>query len=495
MLYTSQATCHVLFFDNSRTKMIRSPVQPTTFLSEDFLLEGEMARSLYHEVASGLPIIDYHSHLPAREIATDRRFDNLAELWLEGDHYKWRAMRANGVDEVFCTGNADPYDKFLAYCRSMPGFLRNPLYHWSHLELQRLFGIDCPIDAESAPHIWATANARLAEDGMSARGILRHFNVEVVCTTDDPADPLDHHEEANASGSSPRCLPTFRPDGALGIREGQTFGPWLEALSQASGVTIDSLDTLEAALRLRHDAFHAAGCRLSDHGLEQCFGGSPDRAKAALALNRALIGEPIDDGAFRHYAAHLMVFFGRLDAEKGWTKQLHLGAHRNVNATMVSRLGRDTGFDSIGDFAQARELGAYLDHLQGLDALPRTILYNLNPADNYLFASIAGDFQDGSIPGKVQFGAGWWFLDQKEGIEWQLNTLSNLGLLSRFVGMLTDSRSFLSFPRHEYFRRILCNLLGNDVEKGLIPDDFELVSELVRDVCYCNAKNYFRFDV
>jgi glucuronate isomerase len=473
---------------------MRSLLQQRTFLDDDFLLEGKMARALYHEVASGLPIIDYHSHLPAKEIAQDRRFENLAELWLEGDHYKWRAMRANGVDEVFCTGNADPYDKFLAYCRSMPCFLRNPLYHWSHLELERLFGIDCRIDEGSAPAIWETANARLAEPAMSARGILRHFNVEVVCSTDDPTDPLDHHVAANASGSLPKCLPTFRPDGALGIRDPDTFAAWLAALSRVSGVTINSLDTLEQALGTRHEQFHAAGCRLSDHGLEQCFGGNPDRAKAAEALDRALAGETIDQQAFRDYASHLMVFFGMLDAEKGWTKQLHLGAHRNVNTTRVGQLGRDTGFDSIGDFPQARGLGAYLDHLESLGALPRTILYNLNPADNYLFASIAGNFQDGSIPGKVQFGAGWWFLDQKEGIEWQLNALSNLGLLSRFVGMLTDSRSFLSFPRHEYFRRIFCNLLGNDVDKGLLPDDFELLARLVRDVCYHNAKNYFRFD-
>jgi len=465
----------------------------TTFIHEHFMLENEAARSLYHDVAKGLPIIDYHCHLPPEEIAENRQFENLSELWLEGDHYKWRAMRANGVDEKFCTGDADPYDKFLAFAKTVPYLLRNPIYHWTHLELKRLFGIDSLLNEQSAPEIWAQANEQLADESMRAQGILKHFNVEVVCTTDDPAAALPHHEKYKASNGALKLFPTYRPDKALNIQGGDDFQAWLNALSDVSGISVTNFSSLLEALRKRHDDFGALGCRLSDHGLEQCFGGTTDKATAATIFEKALAGNAVSDEERYSYASYLMVFFGELDAEKGWTKQLHLGAYRNVNSAKLKQLGPDTGYDSISDLPQAHELGSYFDQLESRGAMPKTIIYNLNPAQNYVFASLAGNFQDGSVPGKIQFGSGWWFLDQHEGMEWQINALSSQGLLSRFVGMLTDSRSFLSFPRHEYFRRILCNMLGKDIEKGMIPDDIDLVSRMLKDICYSNARNYFGF--
>ena len=474
--------------------MAHSTVQTAQpFIGPDFLLDGEHARKLFHEVADELPIIDYHSHLPPTDIRENRKFSNLYELWLEGDHYKWRAMRANGVEEKFCTGDADPYDKFLAYCRSIPKFLRNPHYHWSHLELQRLFGVNELINEASAPRIWEVANEKLAGDDFRARGIMKHFKVEVACTTDDPVDSLEHHLEVNNSGSGMKMLPTFRPDKALAVENPVAFNEWTTNLGQVTGKNISSFDEFLSALDQRHDEFHQAGCRLSDHGLEHAYGGEPDPARAELVFTSVLSGNsPSAEDAYA-FKSFLMVHFGKLDATKGWTKQLHLGAYRNVNSRKFQELGPDTGFDSIGDFPQVRELGSYFDQLEKLGAMPKAVIYNHNPTDNYLFATLAGNFQDGSIPGKVQFGSGWWFLDQKEGMEAQINALSSLGLLSRFVGMLTDSRSFLSFPRHEYFRRILCNLIGEDMEKGLIPNDFSLAADLVGDVCYHNARNFFGF--
>ena len=464
------------------------------FIHEDFLLQGATARRLYHEVAEQLPIIDYHCHLSPEDLARDRRFADLAEIWLEGDHYKWRAMRSNGVAEEFCTGKAEPYEKFLAWCKTVPHTLRNPLYHWSHLELKRYFGIDCLISPDTAREIWDEANRQLAKPDFSATGILKKFQVEVVCTTDDPTDTLSSHQEIASQPNYPtKILPTFRPDKAMKIGDSHAFNAWCDLLAERSGGDTSSFIGFLDALRQRHDYFHANGARLSDHGLEFCPGEFASDEEAAKIFSKARAGEVVTHEEVQRFMGNVMLFTGRLDAEKNWTKQLHLGALRNNNSRGVRTLGPDTGFDSIGDWPQAQSLSRYLDRLESDGKLPRTILYNLNPADNYAFAAMIGNFQDGSTAGKLQFGSGWWFLDQKEAIEMQINALSNCGLLSRFVGMLTDSRSLLSYPRHEYFRRILCNMLGNDMENGLLPNDFELVGHLVADVCYHNARRYFGF--
>lgn len=464
------------------------------FLHDDFLLHTPTARCLYHEVAAGLPIIDYHCHLPPADIAADRRFANLFEIWLQGDHYKWRAMRSNGVPERLCTGDADPYEKFSAYCATVPQTLRNPLYHWSHLELLRYFGIDCPISSETANEIWEEANHQLAQPVFSVSGILKKFRVEIVCTTDDPLDDLSSHSAiASHEGISCQVLPTFRPDMAMKLSDAVAFNAWCERLSAVSAVDTSTFSGFTSALRQRHDFFHSMGGRLSDHGLETCPGEFASDREASTIFDKARSGKPISPDEQTHFAGNLMVFFGRLDCEKGWTKQLHLGALRNNNTRALQTLGPDTGFDSIGDRPQMASLAGYLDRLERAGELPRTILYNLNPADNYAFATMIGNFQDGSIAGKIQYGSGWWFLDQKHGIEMQLDALSSCGLLSRFVGMLTDSRSFMSFPRHEYFRRILCNILGNEVEQGLLPNDSKLLAHLVKAVCHQNAQAYFGF--
>jgi len=471
------------------------------FITDDFLLQGERARRLYRRFAADQPILDYHCHLSPRDVADNRQFETLFDIWLEGDHYKWRAMRANGVPERCCTGDADPYEKFLAWAATVPATLRNPLYHWTHLELVRYFGIDDLLNEQTASSIWQRANARLAEPELSAQGILRRFGVACVCTTDDPADTLEHHERiaalagtelcANSVHSSvPTVYPTYRPDAALRTHDPQAFNRWVDRLGAAANVAIVRLPDFLDALRARHDDFHAHGCRLSDHGLDHCYAESCADADAARIFDRVRSGAGVDAAERARFAGYLMVFFGRLDAERGWTKQLHLGAMRNVSARMLAALGPDTGFDGIGDWPQARALAAYLDQLSREHALPKVIVYNLNPADNYVFATIAGCFQDGEVAGKIQFGSGWWFLDQKEAIEWQLNALSATGLLSRFIGMLTDSRSFMSYPRHEYFRRVLCNLLGADMDRGELPDDEPLVGAMIRNICYRNAARY-----
>lgn len=467
-----------------------------SFITDDFLLQTETAQRLYHEVAKDQPIIDYHCHLPPEDVATDRRFRNLAEIWLGGDHYKWRALRTNGVEESLVTGDAEDYDKFLAWCKTVPATLRNPLYHWSHLELKRYFGIEELINEKTAPSIWECANEQLATDDFSANGILKQFKVKVVCTTDDPTDTLEHHVAAAKDPNVTTAMyPTFRPDKALKIGDTENFNAWCDKLAEVSGVDTDSFQGLKDALKQRHDFFHEVGGRLSDHGLEKCFDRfvSDERAKSIFDTVRG--GQQIAPEQAEEFASNLMVFFGQLDAEKGWTKQLHIGAMRNNNTRLFNKLGPDTGFDSIGDYSQGIALSRYLDRLDQDDTLPKIVIYNLNPSDNYLMGTMIGNFQDGSIVGKIQFGSGWWFLDQKEAMEWQMNTLSNLGLLSRFVGMLTDSRSFLSYPRHEYFRRVLCNLIGNDVEQGLIPNEWELFAPMVRDICYGNAKDFFGFGV
>ena len=404
-------------------------------------------------------------------------------------------MRANGVEERFCTGDAPPYEKFLAWAKTVPQTLRNPLYHWTHLELKRYFGIDELLDETNAPVVWEQANAKLATPEFASQGILKQFDVKALCTTDDPAASLEFHQSIAQSGLETRVYPTFRPDMALAVDRPEVFNAWLIRLGEQSNLEIRSLSELQEALDKRHADFHAVGGRLSDHGLNQAFSDFPTEAEATAIFDHAFAGQPASPDEHRRFASFLMLYFGQLDAKRGWTKQLHLGAQRNNNTRRLKELGPDTGFDSMGDWPQASSLAAYLDRLEQENALPKMVLYNLNPADNYLFASLVGNFQDGSIAGKIQYGSGWWFLDQKEAMEWQLNALSNNGLLSRFIGMLTDSRSFMSFPRHEYFRRVLCNLVGRDIDNGELPADYELVGTMVRNICYRNAREFLSLQV
>jgi glucuronate isomerase len=463
------------------------------FIHDDFLLATDEARELYHGYAKDAPIFDYHCHLPPEQIAANHRFRDLADIWLGGDHYKWRAMRSNGVKERFCTGEASPREKFDAWVATVPYTLRNPLYHWSHLELVRYFGVDLSIEPKNADAIWEACNARLP--GLTTHAILGQFDVAVICTTDDPADPLETHARIATQGLKTRVYPTFRPDKAYAITDPVAFRAYCEKLEAVTGGTIASFDDFVAALERRHADFHAVGCRLSDHGLETCFSEPCSMGEAASIFNGVHAGNRADTDAQAKFASFLLREFGRWDARRGWTKQLHLGAMRNNNTRLFRALGPDTGFDSIGDFPQARALARYLDDLDSTDELPRVVLYNLNPADNYLLATMIGNFQDGSVPGKIQFGSGWWFLDQEEAMEWQMNALSQLGLLRRFVGMLTDSRSFLSYPRHEYFRRVLCNLLGRDLARGTLPRDMELIGAMVREISFTNARDHFGLEV
>ncbi len=465
------------------------------YLDENFLLHSPTARRLFHEIAKDQPIIDYHCHLSPREIATNHRWNNLSEIWLGGDHYKWRLLRANGVDEDFITGDSTPREKFQVWAETVPFTLRNPIHHWTHIELQRYFGIDLMLGPDTADEIWERANAKLAEPDFCVHGILKKFDVRVVGTTDDPADPLDDHAAIAASELTTLVAPTFRPDKALLVDRPDLLNPWLEKLETIADTSIVHLSDLLAALQKRHDDFHAAGARLSDHGLDRMPALRCTDEEASMIFDKARAGKAATAEEKEKFSFYLMVFFGQLDAAKGWTKQLHLGAFRGVNTRMTGILGPDTGFDTIGDTPQGSALVTYLDALASAGALPKMVLYNLNPRDNYLFACMTGAFQDGTFAGKIQFGSGWWFLDQKNGMELQLDALSATGLLSRFVGMLTDSRSFLSFPRHEYFRRIFCNLIGSEADRGELPDDFEALSGLVRAVCFGNARSHFGFDV
>ncbi len=460
------------------------------FIHEDFLLQTRAARRLYHQFAEAEPILDYHNHLPPRDIAENRQFRNLFEVWLEGDHYKWRAMRSNGVAEKFCTGDAEPFAKFQAWAATIPHTLRNPVYHWTHLELKRYFGIDDLLSESTAKKIWNKANEQLATPALTTQGILKQFRVRALCTTDDPVDDLRYHESLAAANSATKVYPAFRPDKALAVGQPKDFNAWVDKLESASDTDINSFNAFLHALKARHTFFHEHGCRLSDHGLSQCAAAfCPDKVAAAI-FARARKGQAVSPEEQAQFTTYMMVFFGHLDHQRGWVKQLHLGALRNNNTRLLTQLGPDTGFDSIGDFPQAQNLSAYLNRLDQENALPRTIIYNLNPADNYVFATMLGNFQDGTIPGKIQLGSGWWFLDQKEGMEWQMNALSSLGLLSRFVGMVTDSRSFMSFSRHEYFRRVLCSLVGRDVENGELPNDDKLIGRMISNICYSNAKEY-----
>jgi glucuronate isomerase len=460
------------------------------FITDNFLLQNEAARYLYRKYASSQPILDFHCHLSPRVLAENRQFNDLFEIWLEGDHYKWRAMRANGVPELYCTGGADPYEKFLAWAATVPLTLRNPLYHWTHLELLRHFGITELLDMSTAPEIWKRTNSLLSTADLTPRAILSRFCVQIVCTTDDPADSLAYHEQLQSSEFATCVYPTFRPDAAMRVEDPLAFNAWADKLGQSAGLKIAGLSDLLDALDRRHGDFHRLGCRLSDHGIDRCPAEECTEAEAAAVFKEVRSGDRPDPVQAAKFSSYLMLFFGGLDAKRGWTKQLHVGAYRNANHKMLASLGRDTGYDSIGDWPQVEALGAYLDRLECDGGLPRMIIYNANPADNYAFASMIGNFQDGSQAGKVQFGSSWWFLDQKQGIEWQLNALSNCGLLSGFVGMVTDSRSFMSYPRHEYFRRVLCNMLGAEIESGELPDDEQLVGRMIKAVCYDNAARY-----
>jgi glucuronate isomerase len=463
------------------------------FLCEDFLLQTETAKSLYHDFAEGMPIFDYHCHLPMREIAEDRTFENLTQIWLKGDHYKWRAMRAAGIEERLITGDASDEEKFEAWAATVPKTLRNPLYHWTHLELKRYFGISGKLlNPETAKEIYAECSEMLQAKEFSARGILKRMKVKVACTTDDPVDSLAYHRRIREDRTfSLKVLPAFRPDKALGIEMPKAFNRWVEQLEAAAGIRVSDLDAFLEAIRKRHDAFHEAGCRLSDHGIECPYAEDFKWKDIQRIFLKARRGRKPQANETLQFKSAMLLELARLDAEKGWTQQFHFGALRNVNSRAMEALGPDTGYDSIGDFELARGLARFLDALERENRLAKTILYVINPRDSELMASMIGNFQGGSIPGKMQFGAAWWFNDQKDGMERQISALSNMGLLSCFVGMLTDSRSFLSYPRHEYFRRVLCNLLGNDVENGEMPEDLELIGNMVKDICFRNAVQYF----
>ncbi len=463
------------------------------FLEETFLLESDTAIHLYQEYATKLPIIDYHCHLSPKEITEDRAFENITQAWLAGDHYKWRAMRALGIDEHYITGQASDREKFGAWAKTVPFTMRNPLYHWTHMELKRPFGIRRILDEQSATGIYSETESLLQQPDFTTRGILKKMRVELVCTTDDPLDDLQHHQK-QAGQEDVRVLPTFRPDKAYAVDDLEAWNAYLDALSEVSNIEISSFYRLMDALESRITYFHEIGCRLADHGLTHLH----FKLCSNIEINNLFIKmrqgkkpTPTEKEVFR-YA--VLIKLSRMYHARGWTQQFHLGALRNTNQLKLEQNGPDTGYDSIGDFPQARKMARFFNRLQATDQLAKTIIYNLNPADNEVFATMAGNFQEAGVKGKIQWGSAWWFLDQKDGMEKQLNTLSNMGLLATFIGMLTDSRSFLSYPRHEYFRRILCNLLGNDVEKGLLPKDEKWLGKLVSDICYHNAKSYFAFE-
>jgi glucuronate isomerase len=464
---------------------------PKTFITEDFLLHNEVAKSLYHDFAKSQPIIDYHSHLSPKDIAEDRQFENITQLWIHGDHYKWRAMRANGIPEKYITGDATDLEKFVKYAETLPYTLRNPLYHWTHLELQRYFGINELLNAESAERIFNTCNKLLKSPEFSVRNLLKKRNVQMIGTTDDPIDDLKYHKQLREEGYEIAILPTFRPDKATEIEKGQAFVDWIKKLETVVGYAINEFDDLIKALQERHDYFQEAGCKISDHGHENYYGAIYNQVDVNRTLKKGLNLEFLTPVEIEHYKSAVLHKIAIMNAEKSWVQQFHVGAIRNNNDKMMDLLGPDQGFDSINDQNMAQNMSRFFGRLSKENALAKTIVYNLNPRDSEMIASMAANFNDGSSPGKMQYGAAWWFLDQKDGMQKQLDVLSNFGLLSRFVGMLTDSRSFLSFPRHEYFRRILCNVLGEEVEKGELPNDISLIGDLVAKICSQNAIEYF----
>jgi glucuronate isomerase len=465
------------------------------FLNEDFLLDTKTARHLYHHYAEGVPIIDYHCHLPPEQIANDLNFENLTRIWLYGDHYKWRAMRANGIDEAYITGNKTDLEKFEAWAATVPYTLRNPLYHWTHLELQRYFDIHEILSPQTAKRIYDECTEKLQSPEYSVRNLLKNRNVETVCTTDDPLDNLSHHQQIKRDHYGVKVLPAFRPDKAMQADNVPALGKYIRQLEIISGTDICDFNTYLEALKQRHAYFAANGCCVSDHGLEQLYSGSYTEQEIRTIFLKIVAQKELSHDEVLKFKSAMLYHFAIWDHDKGWVQQYHLGALRNNNSRALTEIGPDTGFDSVGDFAQGRSLSKFMNRLQAENKLTKTILYNLNPGDNEVMATMAGNFNDGSVAGKIQFGAAWWFLDQKDGMSKQLNTLSNMGLLSRLVGMLTDSRSFLSYPRHEYFRRLLCNLFGNDIENGELPHDLEWTGKIVQDICYYNAKTYFGFDL
>jgi glucuronate isomerase len=464
------------------------------FVHDGFLLEGRLAGELYEGIRY-LPLIDYHGHLAPDLLAKDHRFTNLTEAWLAGDHYKWRAMRANGIPEALITGESTDLEKFEAWARTVPETLGNPLYHWTHMELAFPFGRkDRLLDPSSARDIYEACNAMLRTDGFSVQGLLARWKVAVVCTTDDPADSLAHHESlARRENPATRIYPTWRPDRALAVDDGRAFRAWADRLEEAARTAIASFASFLGALERRHAAFAEAGCRASDHGLETLDAEECSERQAAAVFVKARAGRAVTSLEARRYRSFMLRHLAEMDHARGFVQQFHLGALRNNNLRLLARLGADTGCDTIGDFEMARPLSRFLGRLDGAQKLARTVIYNLNPRDNELFSALIGCFQDGSVPGKLQHGPAWWFLDQKDGIEAQMRGLANLGLLSRFIGMTTDSRSFLSFSRHDYFRRILCSFVGAQVERGLWPDDRPLLEKMLRAIAFENARDYFGF--
>jgi glucuronate isomerase len=461
------------------------------FINEEFLLQTKTAKRLYHDYAEKMPVYDYHGHLPAEKIAADQCFENITQAWLYGDHYKWRAMRTNGIDERFCTGGAGDWEKFEKWASTVPFTLRNPLFHWAHLELKRYFGIDELLTPATAKEIYEQCSQMLQSPDFSIKNLLRKVNIKLICTTEGPLNNLEEHKKIKQQNFEISVHAAFRPDQCLVVENPAGFNQFLDELEKVSNVKIISFDDLITAIKKRHDYFHQNGCRLSDYGLETAYAEDYTQNEVKTIFDKIRKGDVLNSQQCLKLKSAMMYEFALMDCQSGWVMQLHLGALRNNNTRMLKTLGPDTGFDSIGDFETAKPLAKFLDRLDTNNKLPKTILYNLNPADNALTATMVGNFQDGSFPGKLQYGPAWWFLDQKDGIEKHIEVLSNMGLLARFVGMTTDSRSFLSFPRHEYFRRILCNIIGNDVESGLLPDDTSLLGEMVRNICYNNAKNYF----
>ncbi len=464
------------------------------FLNEHFLLQNKSAEILYHDYAKDLPIIDYHNHLPPQEVAQDINFTSITEAWLKGDHYKWRAMRANGVSEKFITGTATDKEKFQQWASTVPYTMRNPLYHWTHLELQRYFNIDKLLDSDSADKIFEETSEKLRSQEYSVQGLLKKMKVELICTTDDPTDDLSFHQEAKKKEGGVSMFPTFRPD-KFAIISHPDFLINLEKLEKITDTNISSFDILVEALEKRIDFFNSQGCRLADHGMSQLFPFNFEGINLDQVLIKRKDQKQLGDSEVQSFQMNVLIRLAKIYHTKNWTMQFHLGAIRNNNSRLMNLVGADVGADSIGDYPQALGLSQFLNHLESESKLAKTILYNLNPKDNELFATMAGNFQDGNSIGKIQWGSAWWFLDQKDGMEKQINALSNMGLLSRFIGMLTDSRSFLSFPRHEYFRRILCNLLGEDIHNGLLPNDLDWIGKIVQDICYHNAKAYFDFQM
>ena len=463
------------------------------FLDEDFLLQSATAVKLYNDYARDLPIIDYHCHLPPQQIACDINFKNITQAWLYGDHYKWRAMRANGINESYITGGKSDEEKFEQWAATVPYTLRNPLYHWTHLELRRYFGITDRLMEGTAPFIYEDCNTQLQSPAFSVQGLIRKMNVEIICTTDDPLDSLEHHEQIRKDGATVKVYPAFRPDKAMQADDAQGLNTYINRLEEVSDSTIESYDAYLSALKRRHTYFAANGCTVSDHGLEYIYAEDYTEEEVKAIFIKIREGKTLLRAEVLKFKAAMLFQFAVWNHEKGWVQQFHLGALRNNNTRLLNRLGPDTGFDSIGDFNQGRALSKFLNKLDSEDKLTKTIIYNLNPADNEMMAAMIGNFNDGSVAGKMQFGSAWWFMDQKDGMTRQINALSNMGLLSRFVGMLTDSRSFLSFPRHEYFRRLLCNLFAEDIEHGELPNDPEWTGKVIQDICYYNAKSYFKF--